>query len=222
VCPLAAKPVTVDGALDEEAWQGAEVIREFSVPVAHEAPRRQTEARIMCDERHLYVAFKAADEDILAVHAARDSDTYRDDVLEIFFKTSPDDTTHYNFEINPLGTLKDEIHTPEKRFQTGWDCEGVQIAAKIVGTLNNWHDQDQYWQLEVAIPFASLPSLGGKAPRAGAPWRCHLARIERSVRSPKARELTSSAPLRRKWCHDSTDWPRLLFRTNPAKNTDPR
>ena len=226
-CPLIAKPVTVDGTLDEEAWQGAEVIREFSVPVTHEAPRRETEARIMYDERHLYVAFEAEDQDILAVHSVRDTDTYRDDVLEIFFKTGPDEETLYNFEINPLGTLRDETHTPTERFQTGWNCEGIQVAVKIIGTLNNWQDQDQHWQLEVAIPFASLPSLGGKAPKAGDSWRFHVSRIERSVRSPKGREATSCAPLTVFNFHSSKDWLPLEFqdarhhagrrRTNEAK-----
>ena len=49
VCPLATTPITVDRILDEDAWQGADVIREFSVPVTHEAPRQETEARIISD-----------------------------------------------------------------------------------------------------------------------------------------------------------------------------
>jgi len=48
-CPRTAGRVTVDGSLDEAAWHGAQVIREFGIPVTHEAPRRETEAR--CSRR---------------------------------------------------------------------------------------------------------------------------------------------------------------------------
>jgi len=207
--------VTVDGALDEEAWQAAEVIREFSTPIAHEAPRRETEARIMSDTRRLYVAFKAADEDILAVHSARDADTYRDDVLEIFFKTDPEREAYYNFEINPLGTVKDEYHCRDQagvsQWLTDWNCGGLKVGVKIVGTLNDWRDRDEHWQIEFAIPFASLPSLKGKAPGPGDVWRFHLGRIERSVRSAKGREATSCAPLTEFKFHSSKDWLPLEF-----------
>ena len=38
----------------------------------------------------------------------------------------------------------------------------------IDGTLNDPTDIDNYWQMEVAIPFAELPSLAGKKPKV---WR---------------------------------------------------
>ena len=210
-CPLTSGAVAVDGALDEEAWKSAQLIRDFCVPATHATPRQGTEARIMWDRRHLYVAFRAEDEDLLGVHSERDADTYRDDVLEIFLKTGPDEETHYNFEVNPLGTLKDEMHTPAKRFQTDWNCEGVKVAARIAGTLNDWADRDEGWQLEVAIPFASLPSLGGTATEVGDVWRFHLARIERSVRSREGREPSSCAPLTEFNYHASKDWLPLEF-----------
>lgn len=212
VCPLTSGAVTIDGILDEKAWQTAELISEFCVPATHALPRRQTEARIMWDRRYLYVAFKAEDEDILGVHTARDGNTYRDDVLEIFFRTGADEKTHCNFEANPLGTLKDEIHTPERRFQTNWDCRGVEVAVTLDGTLNDWRDRDRSWQLEIAIPFASLPTLSGREPEVGDSWRFHLARIERSVRSREARELSTSAPLRVFNFHGAKeDWLPLTF-----------
>ena len=218
-CPAIHGPVTIDGVLSEDAWRASEVVREFGVPVSHRIPVHATVGRVMWDARCLYVAFDATDPDLRAVFTERDSDTYRDDVLEIFFKTGPEDETHYNFEINPFGTLKDEIHTPAKRFQTDWNCEGIRIATKTVGTLNDPTDRDERWTLEVAIPFAALPTLEGRKPRAGDVWLFELARIDRSANLPDGKELTSTAPLRKKWFHDSTDWPRLIFQRNPAKGT---
>ena len=210
-CSMAAGPVTIDGALDEEVWRDTQAIREFGIPVTHRVPVHGTEGRIMWDRRFLYVGFIAEDPDVRSVFTERDSDTYRDDVLEIFMKTGPTVKSHYNFEINALGTVKDEYHTPAQPFQTGWNCEGIRIAAKVVGTLNDSTDFDERWQLEIAIPFASLPSLRGRAPGSGDVWLFHLARIDRSANLPDGKELTSTAPLDRKWFHDSERWLPLIF-----------
>jgi hypothetical protein len=176
----------------------------------------------MWDERFLYVAFRAVDPDIRGTFTERDSDTYRDDVLEIFLKTGPDGESHHNFEINPLGTLKDEYHTPARRFQTDWNCAGIQIGTRVLGTLNEPGDSDEGWQLEVAIPFASLPAPGGRAPRPGDVWRFNLARIDRSATLEDGKELSCTSRLRRKWFHDSQDWTRLEFTAPPRTSAGAR
>jgi len=208
---MTTSPATIDGALGDAAWQDAQVVREFSIPGVHLPPVHRTEARITWDRQFLYVAFRAIDPDVGAIHTERDSDTYRDDVLEVFFKTQRKAETYYNFEINPLGTVRDEYHTSAKRFQIGWDCTGLKIGVKIGGTLNNPKDRDQRWQLEIAIPFASLPTLKGKAPVPGDVWLFHLARIDRSANLKDGEELTSCAPLSKTWFHDPERWLPLVF-----------
>jgi hypothetical protein len=77
--------------------------------------------------------------------------------------------------------------------------------------LNDPSDVDEYWQLEVAIPFADLPTLDGRAPRAGDQWLFHLARYDYSVYLPEGVELSSCAPLRKVDFHRYEDWITLRF-----------
>ena len=65
--------------------------------------------------------------------------------------------------------------------------------------------------MEVAIPFAELPSLAGKSPRNGDTWLFHLARYDYSVYLPKGPELTSCAPLSIVDFHLNEDWMKLRF-----------
>ncbi|MFH1903301.1 MAG: carbohydrate-binding family 9-like protein [Candidatus Omnitrophota bacterium] len=144
-----------------------------------------------------------------------------EDVLEVFLK--PDPVAHpdgpdpyYNFEINALGTVLDAFNV--KRGGAGnytrwsdWNCEGLKIAIQIKGTLNDWRDKDEYWTLEVAIPFAGLPSLNGKAPKKGNVWLFNLARYDYSVYLPNGVELSSYSPLSWANFHLYEDWAKLRF-----------
>jgi hypothetical protein len=219
-CAFTSEPIKVDGFLNEPAWEKAKVLN-FTLPVTFKEPISKTEGRLLYDDKYLYVGIKAYDQDIWSYCKERDGKTCLEDVLEVFIK--PDPAAHpdgpdpyYNFEINALGTVLDAFNV--KRGAAGnyarwsnWNCEGLKIAVQIKGTLNDWRDKDEYWTLEVAIPFAELPSLAGKSPQKGDLWLFHLARYDYSVYLPKGVELTSCAPLSRADFHFYEDWMRLKF-----------
>lgn len=217
-CPFITEEITVDGMLDEVNWKKAEILN-FMVRVTDETPFSKTEGRLLWDDKYLYVGFKAYDKDIWSYLTERDSDTSGEDVLETFFKTDPSmKEPYYNFEINALGTVYDAFNHAKREAGGGWfhrwkmwDCEGLKVAVKIKGTLNNLQDADQYWQMEVAIPFASLPTLKGKSPRAGDIWIFHLARYDFSVYLPEGIELSSCVHLTEGGFHDYRDWINLKF-----------
>ena len=211
VCPKTSGPVTIDGRLNERAWQDAALIERFDIPGNGEPPRHATRARIMWDDRYLYVAFDATDSDMGATRTQRDSDTYKDDVLEVFLLSEPANKRRCNFEINPLGTVRDDYHEPGKRFQTAWNCNAIRIAKRVRGTLNEPTDRDEGWRLEIAIPFACLPTERGGAPEAGDVWRFHLARIDRSESLPEGRQMSSCARMPAPRFHDWTHWAALTF-----------
>lgn len=214
-CPFSETPITVDGELNEPIWEKAQTIP-LVIPVSFQQPISKTEAKVVYDKNYLYVAFKAYDEDIWSLLTERDSSTCNEDVLEVFFKTHPDKDPYFNFEINALGTVLDAYNL--KRNAAGnykrwsqWDCAGLKMAIKVKGTLNDWTDRDEYWILEVAIPFAGIPTLGGKAPTKGDKWLFSLARYDYSIYLPEGRELTASAPLSVLNFHWHEDWRELIF-----------
>lgn len=211
-------PLTIDGCLDKPAWQRANVIRSFTTFGARETPLSQTEARLLWDQEHLYVAYHALDKDVWSHLTQRDDPTCREDVLEIFFKTHPDQEPYFNFEINALGTVYDAFN-PRLNFAGGsfrwchWNCADLRVGVQVHGTLNDPRDVDEGWDLEMAIPFRSLPTLQGRPPAEGDVWAFHLARYDYSVYLPgEGKELTSCAPLSGKSFHDGSEsWLRLRF-----------
>ena len=215
-CKFISQPMQIDGLLDEPAWAEAAIL-DFIVPVTHEKPISKTEGRVLWDETYLYVGFKAFDKDIFSLQTEHDSPTCHDDVLEVFFKPEPDKDLYYNFEINALGTVYDACNLKRGAGGGGnerwriWNCKGLKKAVYIKGTINNPEDVDEYWQLEVAVPFASLPTLNGKPPVAGDEWSFHLSRYDYSIYLPQGVELTSCAPLTKPNFHCYEEWIPLKF-----------
>jgi len=207
--------ITIDGHLNEEAWEKAAVLN-FFVYKTHEQPLGRTEAKILWDHEFLYVGFDALDKDIWSYMTQRDSQTCLEDCLEIFFKTDPAQAPFYNFEINALGTVFDAF-SPGKAIAGGyhrwskWNCEEMLVAVNVRGTLNDHTDIDEGWGMEVAIPYRSLPSLGGKSPTPGDSWRFHLARYDYSVHLPGDGLEISSTALITGAFHDAEEWQSLIF-----------
>lgn len=214
-CNYVATPIVVDGNFAKAVWREAEPV-EFFVPVTGGWPQSRTEAGMLWDEQYLFVGFKAYDKDIYACHTERDAATCQDDVLEVFFKTIPEEEPYYNFEINARNTVYDAYSIRRNAAGGGhrwkrWDCAGLKSAVTVQGTLNDPSDVDEFWTLEMAIPFASL-DLGGRVrPEAGQQWRFHLARYDYSVYLEKGVELCSSAHLTEVDFHRYEEWEALLF-----------
>ncbi len=211
--------IRVDGVFEEDAWNGADTLPAFRVPGTDRAPAGKTVAKVLWDEHCLYLAFRAFDQDVWSVFRDRDADTAREDSLEVFLRTSPAADGYYRIAANALGTVADAFH-----YRAGvgmahrwnrWDCEGVEVAVTVAGTLNDWDDKDEYWQLEMAIPFRALPSLKGRGPTPGDRWFFHAGRHDRSVYLETGHEMSSCAPLATNEFHDRQGWLPLDFVTEP-------
>ncbi len=177
----AATPIVVDGRLDEVAWVAAESVGEF-VFAWHEAGKmEQTVAKMLWDDENLYVAFICQDAHIWAVHTERDSRVYDDDAVEVFTSPNPNEReTYFNIEMNALGIFLDQFHPagPGSRTDEDWNGTGIDIKTTIVGTLNDDSDEDEYWILEAAIPFANFaPVALNTPPRPGDVWYLNLNRL---------------------------------------------
>lgn len=209
-CVYAATPMSIDGRFRELAWQKANPL-EFHAQAGGPCISK-TEARLLWDENYLYVGFRAYDKDVWSYMTKHDDETCEEDVLEVFIKTDPDKEQYYDFEINALGTVMDmfslkkgaggeDFHRWAK-----WNCKGLKVATYIKGTLNNPDDVDEYWQLEVAIPFSELSTLHGQSPKAGDRWKCFLARYDYSVYLPKGEELSTFSTLPAWVFNDANNW----------------
>lgn len=202
-CPYTSDMITVDGVLDEPAWENAQTVT-FWLPISLREPVSQTVGRLCWTDDFLLVGIEAADRDLQARQTEHDSQTYLDDVLEIFVQPNPASTEYVNFEINALGTVYDAY---ERTLSRAWNSEGLQMAIQLHGTMNDMSDEDEGWTMEVAIPFSEI----GFTPENGSDWKFHLSRYNYSAYLPIGRELSSCAPLSMVNFHHCPDWLTLHF-----------
>ncbi|MEZ5427933.1 MAG: DUF5916 domain-containing protein [Pyrinomonadaceae bacterium] len=157
--------VTIDGKIDEESWKNAAVFKDFiqTYPGDNVDPSKPTEAYIMYDEKHIYIAFKCWDErdKIRATVAKRDQVTGEDNV-RVWLDTYDDQRRAYVLAFNPLGIQQDGIFTEGQ----GADFS-VDIVMESKGVIEDWG-----WSVEIKIPFKSLRYTAGE----GKNWGINLAR----------------------------------------------
>jgi hypothetical protein len=152
-----AAPITIDGQLDEAAWQGAPAVTLQFLWDSQTGAKQATRARLLWDTAGLYVGFDADDADITARYEQRDDPTYRDDAVEIFINPNPQqEVVYYGFEMNARGVLYDYLNYNSRTLFKRYDATGVRIATSLRGTLNVRTDVDKGWSLEALIPWANF------------------------------------------------------------------
>lgn len=186
VCQRPSVPIVVDGHLDEAAWQEAAPITHF-VDISGEnfpAPRYHTTAKMLWDDKFLYVAAVMEEPHVWATLTKRDTIIYRDNDFEVFIDPDGDGHNYFEIEVNALATVFDlslthPYRAPQRPFvQFQWNCPGLQVATSVQGTLNNASDTDQGWTLEMAIPRQALASEFDRVLEAGKTLSIGFSRVE--------------------------------------------
>lgn len=172
-----AGAITIDGRIDEAAWQNA-VTTTLQFPWAAQTGAKQsTTVRLLWDDEFLYASFACDDTDIVAHHLQRDDPTYRDDAVELFLNPNPKQSAYFGLEMNSRGVLYDYLYVFPYALVKTHDLRGAKLASHLRGSLNLTSDTDQGWTLEVAIPLVALAELAGNKPAtAGTEWTANLNR----------------------------------------------
>jgi len=195
-CRRAVGKITIDGKLDEPAWERAYLLDDFRLPVSLERPESATSARVLWDDEYLYFAMVMEDLDVTAVKKEHDSYTWEDDVAELFLKPSDAEHPYYELQVNALNTSLD-LNIARRGAGTfdRWKpwVSGIRSAVVVKGTLNHWKDKDKGWMVEAAVPLKSFLGTTRK-PQLGDRWRFAFCRYDYSVYL-EAKELSSSARL---------------------------
>jgi hypothetical protein len=189
VVPKLHGTITVDGQLSEPVWNKAAVIKPFSINTNAGPAREYTEARIWYDAEALYLGWICRDIDIQATYTNRDSRFWEEEVVELFI-TPKALNRYFELQWNPLGGVFDAIIDNEldasgrsKSFQGDWSftAKGMKSAVKVKGTVNDSSDKDEYWQVEIKLPFSDL---GQAAPKPKDVWRANFFRFNRTKGLP--------------------------------------
>lgn len=157
--------ISIDGELTDPGWRAAGQAENFCerFPGENIAPGAVTEAWITYDDDNLYVAFRCQDDPatIRATLCQRDQ-FFDDDAVGIYLDTFGEAQWAYQLYVNPYGIQQDRmwtlVHGEDRGFDMVWHS-----AARIT---------DQGYQVELAIPFASMRFPSRDVQR----WRVDLRR----------------------------------------------
>lgn len=185
VCYQISDSLNIDGQL-EKAWEQAPWTSNF-VDIEGDskpAPRYQTRAKMLWDERYLYIAARLEEPHVWASLQKRDAVIFHNNNFEVFIDPDGDTHQYYELEINALGAFWD-LMLPEPYRDGGnaidaWDIRGLKTGIAIQGTLNNPADTDSGWTVELAIPWKVLEESAprGEKPAIGDRWRINFSRVE--------------------------------------------
>lgn len=172
----AAAKVVIDGKLDDKSWQAAPTI-ELQFPwKAQTGTHQKTIGRLLWDDDYLYVSYECQDADIVALRMDRDDPTYLDDAVEIFINPKPSQVSvYFGLEMSARGVLYDYLMSDARYAFKRFNLQGVLLATFIRGTLNARGDDDQGWNLEVAIPWRNFEEVAPR-PTPGTTWTANLNR----------------------------------------------
>ncbi len=145
----ASAEIKVDGRINDSGWQQASVIDRFVEirPGNNTAPEVETKVWATFDNHNIYVAFLCKDDPsaVRSTLCQRDQPS-GDDMVMIALDTYGNGTWAYELMVNPHGVQRDQLWSISSQTDIGFDLVWQSAAMRT----------DSGYQVEIAIPFASL------------------------------------------------------------------
>lgn len=188
VCRRAPEPLTIDGSLDENAWQKALWLGPFVDMEKGTPTEYDTRVAFLWDDTHFYTGFKLEEPDIFGYETNRDGGVGGDCEVELFILG---EGVYYELELNVLNTIYEVFWTwfqplaeandlaaidrllntrrmiyghftddyPGRQGSFDWDFPGIRTAVRIDGSLNCRPIKDRGWTVEIALPWSGWTDL---------------------------------------------------------------
>ena len=142
--------IRVDGKLDDTAWLEEEAGRGFRVwdPDRGAIPLEETVFKVAYDDGAIYFAVACLEKDpskITAKLSRRDRFS-SSDIVSVYIDPYHDQTTGYNFKVNPLGVQADSYIYNDGERDDDWDA--VWEAGTSRDSLG--------WYAEIRVPFSAI------------------------------------------------------------------
>ncbi|MDP4223957.1 MAG: DUF5916 domain-containing protein [Bacteroidota bacterium] len=194
------KPITVDGILDEEPWQTAEVTQKFQrvTPTDTGFAKARTEVRLTYDKSNLYVGVICWDPTPgkrPVESLRRDYNFMKNDNFMLFLNTYNDLTNGFAFGISAAGAQTEGLQYDATKVLYTWDIKWRSAVKSF----------DDRWVTEFAIPFRSIRYIGGDTT-----WGVNFGRLDL-----KNNEKSAWAPMPRQFPHCSLPYVGTLIWDKP-------
>ena len=166
-----AVPVKVDGVLDDAVWKNAPVysLTRSTLDLKNKylpALQQGGTVRFAWDDHFFYMAVDFQDNDIVARGKADNEYLFANsDVAELFLKPV-DKPSYWELYVTPAA-LKTSLFIQSRGYMGLPKCPdptptGIQVGARVQGTLNDATDTDKGWTAEMAFPRSDLERTGAK------------------------------------------------------------
>jgi hypothetical protein len=169
--------IKLDGKLDEAAWKDAASTGAFVRTMDGAFAEQKTEAKVLWDDKYLWVAFDKHDDKL-----------WTQEAVEVFIDADGDGKTYVELQTNPRGAIFDSYLPAYRQNQNDWDS-GMKVAVKVDGTLDNRTDTDKGWTVEMQIPLEAAKGrekeMKNVPPKVGTEWRVNFFRLDMPTGKPQ-------------------------------------
>ncbi|HMG67534.1 MAG TPA: DUF5916 domain-containing protein [Chitinophagaceae bacterium] len=176
--------ITVDGSMDDSAWQQAETARNFFMVLPMDTSRAhvRTEVKMTYDDENFYIiaiCWLPKKRPYMVESLRRDFSFVKNDNFIFFLDPFNDLTSGYTFGANAAGAQWDGMLFEGGRADLNWDNKWVSV-------VKNYDDK---WIFEAAIPFKTIRYKKGISQ-----WGVNFSRLD--ITSP---EKSAWAPVPRQF-----------------------
>lgn len=162
--PLVPRGPELVGDMSCPNWAQGATLEDFQLLRGAGTPAAPTQARVLADERHLYVGFTCHEPEmdkLVTEITQHGGSVWTDDCVEVMVDPTNAGAFHHHFIVNSAGVIFQAFHSSIGALPRP---EGEITVATALG--------DGRWTCEVRIPF----SLLGATPRPGEVWGMNVGR----------------------------------------------
>ena len=155
-CPATASAPVIDGDLKDDCWNSAGLIDDFGKLFSGSKPRYlpPSYVKLMYDAKHLYVGCYFEEREMAAmkekVYNKLIAVHWRD-CVEVFIDPEHGRYRFYKLFSNPI-----DEYAGYKHWEDGWGPYTDRLWAKTAGVVSKARIHEKSWQVEIAVPWASL------------------------------------------------------------------
>lgn len=144
--------ITIDGIIDEEAWEHTDVAKDFFMVLPEDTGKasQPSEIRMAYDAKNIYLAAifynNPPGSSYYVESLRRDFEFGKNDNFLLFLDPFNNQTTGFSFGANAAGAQWDGTMNNGSAVDLNWDSKWVSEVVQ----------EDDKWVLEMAIPFKSI------------------------------------------------------------------
>jgi hypothetical protein len=128
-----SEAITVDGKLNEAAWQLAPRSPRFVDILTGRPPIHDTYAQVVWDDQNLYVAYRVQEPLVHATYTSNNSHVYNDNDVEMFIAGRD---AYYEFEINGYNTTYEVFFVWDDAYESGGFAQAPEFARASMVPFN--------------------------------------------------------------------------------------